>query len=277
MTRLFGIAQIAVGAASLLTWVTATSQPRDASDAWCDQSRPNRRGITVHCEVREFELASRDRVAVDGGGNGGIEVTGWDRDDILVRARVQVWSESNDPARIAESIEIITDEPRIRAEGPRSQNGVFGSRHEGWAVSFELQVPFESDLLLDATNGGIAIADVDGELEFDTTNGGIQLERVAGDVRGRTTNGGIRVDLDADEWVGRGLDLQTTNGGITIDVPAGFRADLEATTVNGGLRTDFPVVVDGRIGRRRLEAELNGGGAPVRLATVNGGVSVREK
>ena len=79
------------------------------------------------------------------------------------------------------------------------------------------------------------------------------------------------------EWRGAGLDLKTTNGGVTLEVPGDFKADLSASTVNGGIRTDLPIVLEGRIDRRRIEAELNGGGAPVRLATVNGGVRVRER
>jgi hypothetical protein len=44
----------------------------------------------------------------------------------------------------------------------------------------------------------------------------------------------------------------------------------------GGVRCDFPVTVQGRIGRG-LNADLGSGGAPVRLRTVNGGVSIQKR
>ena len=40
---------------------------------------------------------------------------------------------------------------------------------------------------------------------------------------------------------------------------------------NGGVRTDFPLTVQGRVDRR-LDVALNGGGAPIRITTTNGGV-----
>lgn len=275
MRRIAGIALIVIASSCLLMPLIGSSQQTgNPDDEWCETNRA-RRDVARFCEVREFRLDARDLVAVDGGANGGIEITGWDRNEILVRAKVEAWSDRDDPGSIVDAVEIVTDSDDIRAEGPNR----FGNnwRDGGWAVSFDLMVPFESDLRLDATNGGIVVSVVTGDLDVRTTNGGIRLDRVAGEVYGRTTNGGIQVELDAEEWQGRGLDLQTTNGGVTLDVPAGFKADLVASTVNGGIRTDFPIVVQGRFDRRHIEAELNGGGPPVRLGTVNGGVSVRER
>jgi hypothetical protein len=44
--------------------------------------------------------------------------------------------------------------------------------------------------------------------------------------------------------------------------------------VNGHLEVDFPVTLQGRIGKR-LALDLGGGGPPLRLETTNGGVKVR--
>ena len=144
-------------------------------------------------------------------------------------------------------------------------------------MSFEIMVPTESDLSLEATNGGIAIADVVGDMDFRTTNGGIRLVAVGGDVRGSTTNGGIRVELEGEEWQGRGLDVQSTNGGVTLTIPRDYRADLETGTTNGGFEIDFPIMIQGRINRRRIRTELNGGGTLIRAVTTNGGVTVRRR
>lgn len=265
---------------SLIWWVVASAsaplaslaqQPGDPNDPWCNEGRRGR--AERFCEVREFRLAPDGLLSVDGGSNGGIEVRGWDRDEVLVRAKVEAWSDREDPKTIVDTIEILTDDARVHAEAPGRGNW----RSGGWAVSFDVTVPFASDLSLDATNGGISISEVTGELHFHTTNGGIRLEDIGGDARGRTTNGGIDVELEAREWSGRELDLRTTNGAVTLAVPPEFQADLTASTVNGGIYTDFPVVVQGRFNSKRLEAELNGGGAPIRLETVNGRVAVRKR
>jgi DUF4097 and DUF4098 domain-containing protein YvlB len=137
-----------------------------------------------------------------------------------------------------------------------------------------VSVPRETDLDLQTVNGGLSVSGVSGDLEMLTTNGGISLEGVAGDVRAHTTNGGVSVRLAGGRWMGKGLELRTTNGGITLGVPASFSAHLVASTVHGGLDTDFPITVQGRVGRR-VETDLGGGGPTVSLETTNGGIRIR--
>ena len=67
--------------------------------------------------------------------------------------------------------------------------------------------------------------------------------------------------------------MRATNGGVRLMLPAGYGAALEAGTVNGGLTVDFPMTVQGRIGRE-VRAEIGGGGPPIRAYTTNGGVRV---
>ena len=113
-------------------------------------------------------------------------------------------------------------------------------------------------------------------MSFRTTNGGVTLRNVNGDVRGGTTNGGLRVELDGAGWVGEGLDVETQNGGVRLVVPEGYSAHLEARVQNGGLNVDFPVTVQGEY-RRTLSTDLGAGGAPLKVRTVNGGVTISKK
>jgi len=254
----------------------AQAQRGDPNHEWCsDQYRGWRNDDRDrYCEVREFTLPGRNVIAVDGGPNGGIDVVGWDRNDIRVLAMVQTWDRRSDDAEaLASEIEVVTS-GTIRADGPR---GWRGRRNAGWSVSYRLMVPNRSNLDLESLNGGIGIEGVHGDIVFRATNGGIDLSRVGGDVRGGTTNGGIRVDLEGDRWDGRGLDVETTNGGVTVTIPRDFRAELTTGTVNGGLQIDFPITIQGRINRRRLTTELNGGGPPIRVVTTNGGVTIRRR
>jgi DUF4097 and DUF4098 domain-containing protein YvlB len=137
-------------------------------------------------------------------------------------------------------------------------------------------VPSQGSLDLRSTNGGIKIEEVSGQLSFRTTNGGVTLRGVNGDVRGGTTNGGLRVELDGAGWVGEGLDVETQNGGVRLVVPEGYSAHLEARVHNGGLNVDFPVTVQGQV-RGTLSTDLGAGGAPLKVRTVNGGVTISKK
>jgi hypothetical protein len=219
------------------------------------------------CEVRELTIAATRVLAVDAGPNGGIAVTGENRRDLQVRARVQAWAADDAEAeRIARDVTVHTDGV-LRADGPNRGGRV------GWSVSFDVSAPREIDLELTANNGGIAVTDVRGDLTLETRNGGIKVEGASGNVRGRTVNGGVDARLTGRSWDGTGLDLTTTNGGVRLRIPEEYSARLETSTVNGGVDIDFPVTVQGRVGRE-VSTTLGRGGALVRAATTNGQVRV---
>jgi DUF4097 and DUF4098 domain-containing protein YvlB len=261
-------------AALLLVASTAAAQRYERSAAdWLSDCRSDRWGGDDEraCDVRETTIPARGgRIRVDGGQNGGITISGWDRNEIKVVARLQANGRTQrDAEDILKDIRVVTSS-EIRAEGPST------GRREGWSVSFDVYVPRHTNLDLETHNGGIKIADVDGQIRFDAVNGGVKLAGLAGDVRGATENGGLSVTLDGDRWRGAGLDVRTQNGGVKLDVPTRYNADLETGTVNGHVDLDFPVTVSGRLGRT-ISTRLGGGGAPIRVRTTNGGVSIRQR
>jgi hypothetical protein len=221
------------------------------------------------CAVRELTVPAGRVLTVDAGQNGSISITGEDRRDVKVRAIVQAWgADDADAEAIASAVNVRSD-GTLRADGPDR-----GGR-SGWSVSYEIVTPREIDLSLETQNGSIAIADVRGDLSFEAVNGTINLDGVAGNVRGRTTNGGVEAELTGDTWEGTGLDLETTNGGIRLRVPDDYSARLEAATVHGGIDIDFPVTLQGRIGRE-ISTTLGDGGPLVRAETTNGGVRITQ-
>jgi len=222
------------------------------------------------CDTQQQSMrASGREIAVDAGQNGGITVAAWDGDSVLIGAKVQASAPSEAEAKeIASQVHIVRDGSRIHAEGPARRS------RTSWSVSFELLVPRRSDLSLEANNGGIHVADVQGRMELSTVNGGLSLDGVGGDVHGHTTNGGLDIRLSGQRWAGDGLDVSTTNGGVRLHVPRDYSAQLETGTVNGGMNIDFPITVQGRIGRR-LSTQLGSGGPTIRATTTNGGVSIR--
>ena len=234
---------------------------------WCDEDRDGR-DQDRFCLVLEADFDDAGVVSIDGGMNGGVTIEGWERSVVEVRAKV--WANARSPERaeeIAEAVEVHMDDGRLSANGPDT-----GWR-ESWGVSWEVVVPHSTDLDIETFNGGIGVTDVSGRIRFEALNGGVHLSEVGGDVQGHTTNGGLHIELDGSNWEGEGLDVQTTNGGVTLRVPENYSARLETGTVNGGIDIDFPVTVQGRIGRR-LMTTLGEGGATIRAVTTNGGVRI---
>jgi hypothetical protein len=241
---------------------------KDSKDSMACNDNWHNDKLVNHCEIKEQTLPATDgTIAVDGMRNGGVSVKGWERNEILLRARIQSAASSQAEAdELARQIRIETG-AKIFASGPTNRNDAW------WSVSYELFVPRRSNLSLKTNNGGISISDVTGRLEFSALNGGVSLKRVGGSVKGGTTNGGLSVELAGERWDGEAMDVSTTNGGVSLSIPENYSARLETGTVNGHLSIDFPVTVQGNI-TKELAVNLGGGGATIRAMTTNGGVRI---
>lgn len=253
---------------------------------WCnDEYSEHDRSRT--CTVYEATWAAGAPISVDARPNGGIQVQGWDRGEVRLRAKVVTRADDEAEARQIASQVHVQAGPTIRAQGP-DRSG----RSASWWVSYRLDVPRNANLSLESTNGGIHLAGVEGDLRFTTTNGGLHLKDVGGRVNGRTTNGGLHVDLGGSEWRGEGLDLATTNGGVHLSLPRGYNARLEAGTTNGRVHSEVAAGAESgeedddeahhgrrghRRGRKSVNVVLGSGGALLRVRTTNGGVHIDQE
>ncbi len=255
---------------TLLGGIFAAAIPILAQDKTLSCNERNHNGhLASSCEMRENTVPSVGQWTIDSGENGGISIKGWSRSDVLVRSRVEASAPSDAEAKLlAGQVQVDTSAGHIHPSGPAMDN------NHNWSVSFEIFVPAQSNLALKTHNGGISIREVRGRMQFDAVNGGVHLDMLAGDVEGRTVNGGVHINLGGDRWDGQKLDVQTTNGGVHLNVPANYSAHLETGTVNGGLKTDSPMVLRKAGGEHQLSFDLGSGGPLIRVTTVNGGVSI---
>lgn len=222
-----------------------------------------------HCEIREQTFAGPGKLAVDGGVNGGATIKGWLRNDVLVRSKVETWADTQSEANLlASQIRVDAGAGQVHAAGPESVNNA------GWSVSYEIFVPQTTDLDVKTHNGGVHISDVRGQIHFEAVNGGVHLARIAGDVSGTTINGGLHVELAGNSWEGRQLEASTENGGVTVAMPENYSAHIRTETVNGGVRSDFPITMRGRLDRN-LDFNVGTGGPLIHLSTTNGGVTIK--
>ncbi len=231
-------------------------------DGWSNQRMVN------HCEIKEQTLPASD-ISVDGRMNGGVSIKGWERNEVLVRSRIQTAATTQAAAdELAGQIKIETGGAKIFASGPENRKDAW------WSVSYEIFVPHRSNVSVKTNNGGISFTDVHGRLDFSALNGGVSLRRVGGTVKGATTNGGLNVELNGNRWDGEAMDVRTTNGGVSLSIPGNYSAHLETGTVNGHLSVDFPITMQGEI-KKEVAVNLGSGGATIRAMTTNGGVNIR--
>jgi DUF4097 and DUF4098 domain-containing protein YvlB len=224
-----------------------------------------------HCEVRELTVASIGRLGIDSGQNGGVSVKGWQRGDVLVRARIEAQADTEGAAAILASRVLIDGSGgQVRANGPETEKNAW------WSVSYEVFVPQATELTLKTHNGGINISDVHGRLSFEGLNGGVNLKRVSGEITGRTVNGGINVELAGSGADARQMDLTTVNGGVTVTVPQNYSARVQTETGQGRVQSDFPIPSDLANARsRRMDFSIGAGGPPVHITTTNGSIRLK--
>ena len=223
-----------------------------------------------HCEVRTTTVrAGGGTISMDAGRNGSISIRGGDVETITVIAKIAATASTQGEAdAIAKQVKINVTPTQITSDGPDQTN------HLNWYVSFDVIVPRAAAVMARTQNGGVSLEGLTGRSEAHAVNGPVSIHNMSGEVVGRTQNGPVVADLQGTKWQGVGLDLQTTNGPVDLRIPDGYNAHLETGTVNGPMRFDFPVTVQGRI-NRRLSFDLGSGGPTIRAVTTNGPVVVR--
>jgi DUF4097 and DUF4098 domain-containing protein YvlB len=107
-------------------------------------------------------------------------------------------------------------------------------------------------------------------------NGPVSLTGVGGDITARVQNGPLTVRLSGTRWDGTGLDAEARNGPVDLAIPERYNAQLETGTVNGPMDVAFPLTVtlQGHV-TDRIRTTLGAGGAPIRVVTTNGPLTIR--
>jgi hypothetical protein len=227
--------------------------------------------------------------------NGSITVKGYQGKDVIVEARPRdraIFEKKAEEKGATGMRRLNLGTSGLTVEEKNNSVSVeVESINRGYDIS--LQVPVNTSLKLETTNGGDLVVDnIAGEIDANNTNGAIYLTNISGTALAETTNGEIKVTflkVDAD----RPMAWSTTNGDIDITLPADTKATLRMKTEMGEVFSDFEVVTkavqqktekDSRKegGKYRITFErgivgsINGGGPEFTFETFNGSIYVRK-
>jgi DUF4097 and DUF4098 domain-containing protein YvlB len=260
------VGEFLIGAALGSGLWAAPAVAAENSTQTCEARQWHDDHLRTIAEPRQQTMAQASLDRIEASPNGSIVVHGTSRSDVQISACIHASAPSEDEARqIASEVRIARGPGEIVPDGPREEH----DRH--WSVSYEVWLPSQSSLHVNTVNGSIKIEQVQGEIKVSNVNGGLNLAGLGGEVRASTVNGGITIDLAGMKWDGSGLQISTVNGGIRFNVPSNYAANVEASTVNGGVHCDFPISLQGSIGKH-VSFQLGGGGPEIRTSTVNGGI-----
>jgi DUF4097 and DUF4098 domain-containing protein YvlB len=123
-------------------------------------------------------------------------------------------------------------------------------------------------------NGDVVVRDAKGAVRVSTGNGRVAVSTTQGPVEAHSGNGDIDVQMAAVR-PSEDMTFSTGSGDVRVTLPSGYNGELEASTGNGTIESDFDLKLEGRMSPRRIRATIGSGGARLRLTTGNGGLEVR--
>ncbi len=124
-------------------------------------------------------------------------------------------------------------------------------------------------------NGDVDVRDAKSSVRVTTGNGRVSVGTVEGPVEAHTGNGDIDVAMTTLK-ANQDMTFTSGSGDVRVTLPAGYNGELDATTGNGELSSDFDLKINGRMNPRRVRATIGTGGARLRLTTGNGRLELRK-
>ena len=220
-----------------------------------------------------YQLTPDGRIELDNI-NGDVHISSWDRNEVKVDAvKYADTKERLDEAKI--EIDARNDSISIRTHYPEHDNSWTWGRHNNPAtVDYTLTVPRSARLdEIKLINGGLNITGVRGEVQASCINGRLEAQNLAGRARLSTVNG--RLVAKFDQLARENVDLNSVNGSVDLTIPSDSNADVEVSTVSGGIGNDFGLHVNNhRFVGHDLHGEIGSGGAHIQISNVNGHVEV---
>lgn len=151
-----------------------------------------------------------------------------------------------------------------------------GRRHDRES-SMDVTVKLPASMLVHAgsVSGDVRVDGAHGDVRASSVSGDVHLDHLdATSVKATSVSGDVQVGIARLSGDGP-LNFRSVSGDVTVAVPAGFDADFRMSTVSGDLDTDFPLTLNGRMGRRNIEGRIGKGGRELSVSTVSGDVRLR--
>jgi hypothetical protein len=197
--------------------------------------------------------------------NGTVDVQGWNRDEVEVHAVKTAKHNEADLERVSIEVDARPDCVSIATRYPQNEGVEV-------AVEYTVHVPYGARVEhIGTVNGTLRVSGLENVEDLHNVNGNIEVFEAGGNIHAHTTNGNVHLEL-AHVPEKSGATAETTNGSLVVAVPSNLQADVEARCLNGNFYSELPITMESTERPREMRGKLGGGGAPLHLRTVNGGI-----
>jgi DUF4097 and DUF4098 domain-containing protein YvlB len=242
--------------------------------------------VYVDNQEKEYNFYPGGKMGISMAAPGSLKITGWNRGSVRMEAEIKVYSLTEEKARA-----LLEKSPvRVRYNNSSSTIQITEAPElKGLLeINLTIHVPAaRTDLTVQMKKGDFVIDNVNGWVEATLVEGNMDLTAIDGYFSGKTQKGNISANLSGNRWSGQGFTAVTQEGRVSLILPEKYAATLQLDTRNGEITVDYPsqevegelippeVVVQRK--SRQLRARIGDGGAPMRLGTQSGDVSLMKK
>jgi hypothetical protein len=124
-------------------------------------------------------------------------------------------------------------------------------------------------------NGDVEVRNAKARVHVSTGNGNVDVVTVEGPVEVSSGNGDIDVRMSALR-AKEDMAFHTGSGDVHLTLPANYNGELDASTGNGSIRSDFDLKIKGQLSPRHIRATIGDGGPMLRMSTGNGEFEIRK-
>jgi hypothetical protein len=198
--------------------------------------------------------------------NGSVQVDGWEKDEVEVRAVKTAQSDPHDLERVKIEVQSQPGQVIVRTRYPKGEGVEV-------AVDYHVHVPYRVLLgSIETVNGSVVVRGVEGAGELRSVNGNVEVLDSSGRFSAKTTNGNLRLELRR-LLDGGPMNIETVNGSVVLGLPGNARANLKVLNMNGEFYSELPVTsTAGSPAARAFRGRLGSGGGEISVRTVNGGI-----
>lgn len=233
---------------------------------------------------KKYEIGAGGHINVSSV-SGNVTVTGYDGSAVLVTAI----KEGSDRDKV--EVEDTSSGDRIELRSRYAPNCNCNA-----SINFTVQVPrsvkYNFDKLSTAS-GNIEVRNVTGQMRVRSASGEVTLEDVSGAINASSASGNVRVK-DASGTVSasaasgnvevemrnvegaENMEFTSASGNVYVKAPANLDATVDMSSVNGSLKTDFPLEVkEPQYGSQRsAHGRLGNGSRSLKIRSASGDVSL---
>jgi DUF4097 and DUF4098 domain-containing protein YvlB len=276
-TGLFALGSVS-GNIEVMTWKEAQVKIEALKVSKADtQDKAKENAAKVTIEV----TAEADAVRVETKypkRNGGF----WGGDSIKVSVDYKVWV----PEQAGVDLSSVSGDVEVASIGGKAKiTCVSGNVGLRGAAGADIKLT-SGDLTMENISGDAYVKGVSGDIDVTKVKGSIKAEAVSGDIKLLEVSDASTIDVKTVSGnvtyqgvikPGAHDEFKTMSGDVRVTIPADSSFDLEASTFNGDINSEFPITTNGKISPREIRGTVGKGGATLSVKTFSGNVDIKKK